>query len=269
MWRLGVAVTMVVCGVVSGARAQDVPPGDPLAYAVFSGAQAKLGKHVRVYGNVGSNDTVEIGRKNRIDGLIAAPTIDLGRNTKTGLLFCLLVVGGKHPCLPVTSPVVSPGALGVGLILPGTEDVDVPRRASRAPLEAGAYKSVSIGRGSALTLLGGDYLFDRVSLARKATLTCATACRVAVRRTLRLGSRAVVEGLPGVTPADLRFDVSGQKAKTGVKLAKRASFAGIVWAPATTVQIGKRAKIAGSVQGAELRIGSRAQIGTEPEPTGE
>jgi hypothetical protein len=268
MWRMGVAVVVLVCGVVSGARAQEVPPGDPLAYAVFSGAQAKLGKHVRVYGNVGSNDTVRIGHKNRVDGIIAAPTIDLGRNTTTGPLFCLLVVGGKHPCLPVTSPVVSPGALGVGLILPGTEDIDVPRKASRAPLEAGSYKTLSIGRGSALTLLGGDYLFDRVSLSRKATLTCATACRVAIRRTLRLGSRAVVQGLPGVTPADLRFDVSGQKAKTGVKLAKRASFAGIVWAPVTSLQVGKRAKVAGSVQGADVRIGARAQIGTEPEPTG-
>jgi hypothetical protein len=108
-----------------------------------------------------------------------------------------------------------------------------------------------------------------VSLARKATLTCATACRVAIRRTLRLGNRAEVQGLPGLTPGDLRFDVSGQKAKTGVKLGKRASFAGIVWAPATTVQVGRRAKIAGSVQGAELRIGSRAQIGTEPEPVDE
>jgi hypothetical protein len=268
MWWRGAAGAVVVLGiaVASGGRAQELPPGEPLAYAVFSGAETRLGKQVKVYGNVGSNDTVHIGHKNRVDGLIAAPTIELGRHSKTGVLFCLLVVGGDHPCLPVTSPVVSPGSLGVGLVAPGAENVDVPRRGSRAPLEAGAYKRLTIGRGSALTLLGGDYLFDRISLARKATLTCATACRVAIRRTLRLDSRAVVEGFPGLAPGDVRFDVTARKVKTGVKLGKRTSVGGIVWAPATRVQVGRRAKIAGSVQGAELRIGSRAQIGTEPEP---
>jgi hypothetical protein len=269
MWWRGAAGAVVVLGiaVASGARAQELPPGEPLAYAVFSGAETRLGKQVKVYGNVGSNDTLRIGRKNRIDGLVAAPTIDLGRNSKTGLLFCLLVIGGDHPCLSLTAPVVSPGSLGVGLVLPGTEDVDVPRRAHRAPLEAGSYKTLSLGRGSELMLLGGDYLFNRVSLARKATLTCATACRVAIRRTLRLGSRSAVKGLAGVGPTDLRFDVSGHKSRTGVKVGKRASFGGILWAPATTVKLGSRAKVAGSVQGAELRIGSRAQIGTQAEAT--
>ena len=40
--------------------------------------------------------------------------------------------------------------------------------------------------------------------------------------------------------------------------------AGIVWAPTTEVQIGKKARVA-SVMGAEVRIGSRARIGIEPE----
>jgi len=269
MWMRGVAAIVLALGMASGARAQEVPPDDPLSYAVFAGAEARLGKHVRVYGRIGSNDTVRLGRKDRVDGLVAAPTIDLGRRTKTGALFCLLVIGGGDPCLPVTAPVVPPGSLGVGLVLPGTEDVDVPRRAHRAPLEAGAYRDLRLGRGSELLLLGGDYLFDRVALSRGATLACAAACRVAIRRTLRLGSRATVEGFAGVAETDIRFDVSGQKARTGVRLAARAAFAGILWAPATTVRLARKVKVAGSVQGAELRIGARTRIGTESEVVSE
>jgi hypothetical protein len=269
MWMWGVAAIMVVFGMPSGARAQEIPPADPLSYAVFAGAEARLGKHVRVYGRVGSNDMVRLGHKDRIDGLVAAPTIDLGRRAKTGALFCLLVLGGDTPCLPVTAPVVPPGSLGVGLVLPGTEDVDVPRGAHRAPLEAGAYRNLQLGRGSDLLLLGGDYLFDRVVLSRGATLTCAAGCRVAIRRTLRLGTHATIEGFAGLSETDIRFDVSGQKARTGVRLATRATVAGILWAPATTVQLGRKARVAGSVQGAELRIGARARIGTEPEAADE
>ena len=262
-WRC--AVVVLILGVASGARAQEVPPGDPLSYAVFAGAEARLGKHVRVYGRVGSNDTVRIGRKDRIDGLVASPTIDLGRHTQTGPLFCVLVIGGTDPCLTVSSPVVSPGSLGVGLVLPGTENVEVPRHAHRAPLVAGAYRNLDLARGSELMLLGGDYLFDRVSLGRRATLRCAAACRVAIRKTLRVGRRATVDGVAALAETEIRFDVSGQGARTGVRLGKRATFGGIVWAPATRVQLGHKTRVAGSVQGADVRIGSRARIGTEPE----
>jgi hypothetical protein len=265
MWLRCVVAAVLVLAASSGARAQEVPPSDPLSYAIFAGAEARLGKHVRVYGRVGSNDTVRIGRKNRIDGLVASPTIDLGRGTQTGALFCVLVIGGNDPCLEVTAPVVSPGSLGVGLVAPGSENVDVPRRAHRAPLEAGAYGKLTLGRGSELLLLGGDYLLDRVSLARGAGLRCAAECRVAIRRTLRLGSRATVDGVAGLAETEIRFDVTGQGSRTGVRLAKRATFAGILWAPATKVQLGRKAQVTGSVQGAEVRIGSRARIGTEAE----
>jgi hypothetical protein len=249
----------------SSAGAQEIPPGDPLSYAVFAGAEARLGTRVKVYGPVGSNDTVRLGRRNRVEGIVASPTIDLARRAKTGVLFCLLVVGGDQPCLPVTTPVVSPGSLGVGLVLPGRDNVELPRNAHRAPLEAGAYKNLHLGRGSELVLLGGDYLFDRVSLSRRASLRCAAPCRVAVRRTLRLGKRASIERLAGIDPTGLRFDVSGQGSRLGVRLATRASFGGILWAPATKVQLAKRVHVDGSVQGAQVRIGSRTQIGLEVE----
>jgi hypothetical protein len=260
----GVAAVLVL-GMASGAWAQEVPPSDPLSYAIFAGAEARLGKRVRVYGRVGSNDTVRIGRQNRIDGLVASPTIDLGRRAQTGALFCVLVIGGNDPCLEVTAPVVSPGSLGVGLVTPGNEDVDVPRRAHRAPLGAGAYGKLTLGRGSELLLLGGDYLFDRVSLAHGATLRCTAACRVAIRKTLRLASRATVDGVPTLAETDIRFDVTGQGTRTGARLGKGATFAGILWAPATKIRLGRKTQVAGSVQGAEVRIGSRARIGTEAE----
>lgn len=265
MWLRGVVATAVLVGMTCGAQAQEVPPNDPLSYVVFAGAEARLGKRVRVYGRVGANDTLRLGRRARVEGLVASPIIDLGRRTQSGPLFCTLVIGGGNPCLPLTVPVVSPGSLGVGLVLPGTEDVDVPRRAHRAPLAAGAYRALRLGRGSELLLLGGDYLFDRVSLSRGATLRCAAACRVAIRRTLRLGARATVEGLPGVDETAIRFDVTGQRARIGVRLATRAAFGGILWAPATRVRLARRVQIAGSVHGADVRVGSRARLGTEAE----
>lgn len=266
MWWWILVMVALAVGSGSGARAQEVPPGEPLAYAVFAGSSARFGRDVRVLGAVGSNDTLTIGRKNRIAGLVASPTIELGRGVEAGPLFCVLVVGGERSCLPVTSPVVSPGSLGVGLVLPGDEDVEVPRRASRAPLAAGAYRNLEIGRGSDLLLVGGDYLFDRVTLGRKASLRCATACRVAIRKTLRIGSRAAVEGLAGVSETQIRLDVTGHRSRTGARLGKRATLAGILWAPTTKVRLGRRVKVAGSVQGAEIRIGSHARIGTAVEP---
>jgi hypothetical protein len=265
MWLRCVVAAVLVLGASSGAGAQEVPPGNPLSYAVFAGVEARLGKHVRVYGRVGANDTVRIGRKNRIDGLVASPTIDLGRGTQSGPLFCVLVIGGNRPCLEVTAPIVSPGSLGVGLVTPGNEDVDVPRRAHRAPLAAGSYKKLTLGRGSELLLLGGDYLFDRVSLARGAALRCAAACRVAIRKTLRLGGRSTVDGVAGLAETEIRFDVTGRGSRTGVRLRKRATLAGILWAPATRVQLGRRTQVTGSAHGAEVRIGSRARIGIEAE----
>lgn len=265
----GVVVFLVVVGCAVAGRAQDGPPGEPLEYAVFAGADARLGPRVQVYGRVGSNGSVRIGRQDEIGGLVASPTIEVRRGTETGPLFCILVVGGQHPCLPVASPVVSPGSLGVGLILPGEEDIDVPRRAHRAPLEAGSYHDLRLGRGSELLLLGGDYLFERVKLSRKASLRCATACRIAVRRTLRVGRRATIAGPDALGAVDIRFDVTGHRSRAGVRLGARASLAGLVWAPTTRVVVGRRAKVAVGVHGEDIRIGARARIGTAPAPPAE
>lgn len=264
MWdRVVVAVGLLAW---SGAvTAQEVPPDDPFAYVVFASEEVRLGSRVRVYGRVGSNGVARIGRRDTVDGLVASPTIELGRKTDTGLLFCVLVVGGGRPCLPVTSPVISPGELGVGLVVPGTEDIEVPRRAHRAPLEPGAYRRLELGRGSELLLLGGDYLFERISLRPKAVLRCAGDCRIAVRRKLRMGKRAGIEGISDVSEPTIRIDVTGWRSRTGVRIGKRATIAGFVWAPTTEIQIGKKARVA-SVMGAEVRIGSRARIGVEPAP---
>jgi hypothetical protein len=264
MW-LRVVAAVGLLSWSGAATAEEAPPDDPFAYAVFAGEDVKLGSRVRVYGRVGSNGVARIGRRDTVDGLVASPTIELGRKTATGLLFCVLVVGGGKPCLPVTSPVVSPGELGVGLVVPGTEDVEVPRRAHRAPLEPGAYRRLELGRGSELLLLGGDYLFERISLRPKAVLRCAGDCRIAVRRTLRMGTRAIVEGIADVSEPTIRLDVTGWRSRTGVRVGKRAAVAGLVWAPTTEVEIGKKARVA-SIMGAEVRIGSRARIGVEPEP---
>jgi hypothetical protein len=263
MWVWAV-VAVGLLGSSVRALAQEIPPDDPAAYAVFAGEEVRLGSRVRVYGRVGANGSVRIGHRDTVDGLVASPTIELGRRTDTGLLFCVIVVGGGSPCLPVTPPVISPGELGVGTVAPGTEDIEVPRRAHRAPLESGAYRRLEVGRGSELLLLGGDYLFERVSLGRKAVLRCATDCRIAVRRKLRMGKRASVEGISDAVETALRVDVIGHRARTGVRLGKRAVIDGILWAPTTEVEIGKKARVA-SVMGEEVRIGSRARIGIEPE----
>jgi hypothetical protein len=247
----------------ASAPAQESPPDDPAAYALFAGEEVRLGSRVRVYGRVGANGSVRVGRRDTVDGLVASPTIELGRSADTGPLFCVMVVGGSNPCLPVTSPVIAPGELGVGLVVPGTEDVEVPRRAHRAPLEAGAYRRLEVGRGSELLLLGGDYLFERVSLAPKAVLRCAGNCRLAIRRKLRMAKRASVERVSDAAETVIRLDVTGHRARTGARLGKRAAIEGILWAPTTEVEIGKKARVA-SVMGAEVRVGSRARIGIEP-----
>jgi len=260
-WWVGVVVGMALRSAL--ATAAEAPPGDASAYAVFAADEATLRAGVRVHGNVGANTTLSIGRRARIDGLVAAPTIDLGRRASARELYCVLVIGGDGPCLPMTAPVVAPGSLGVGLVVPGREDVEVPRRGHRAPLEAGAYRRLRLGPKSELLLTGGDYLFERVSLARRATLRCVSDCRIGVRRTLRLGPRAAVESGAGVP---VRVDVAGHGKRIGVKLGRRSTIAGSLWAPVTTVHVGTRARVGERVMGGRLRVGSRARIGSAPAP---
>ena len=260
-WWCGVVGATLVLGAISGAAA--APPGEPLAYGVFASEQVRLGARVQVTGDVGANDEVRIGPRSSIDGVVAAPTIRVGRKATSGERVCVLVIGGKEDCLPLTSPVVSPGSLGVGLVAPGSEDVTVPRRGRRAPHDAGAYGQLRIGRGSELVLTGGDYLFERIRLARGASLRCAAPCRLSVRRTVRMGRRASIEAASQALEDAVRVDVTGQRARTAVRLGPHAALHGILWAPVGRVRLGGHATIGRSVVAAELRVGARARIGTD------
>jgi len=269
--RCGVVVTMLVSVLASApgaVRAQLAPPGDPLAYVVFGLEVVSLGARATVGGALGANDgEVRVRRRTRVDGVVAADTIRLGRAATVDAVFCTLVIGGRTDgCLALAGPPVPATALGVVQATPGPGDVSVPRRAQRVPLPAGVYRRLRVGRGSVLTLAGGDYAVESIRLGRDAALRCAAPCRVGVRRALRLGTRAGIEAAEGVAAAGVRLDVQGDAVATGVRAGARARVQGIVYAPTSRLRFGRGLLLEGHLVGRRVEIGARARLAPAASP---
>jgi len=267
--RCGVVVVILataLAGAPGRGAAQSEPPADPFEYVVFGLETVSLGARSKIGGPLGANDgEVRVRRRSTIDGIIAADTIRLARRTRVETVYCTLVIGGgTDGCLPFDAPLVPATALGVVQATPGPGDVDVPRRGQRAPLPAGAYRRLRVDRGSVLTLAGGTYTAESITLGRGAALRCAAACRVGVRRTVRLGAKASVGPSDGAAASDVRLDVQGEAVKLGVRGGAGASVLGTLYAPTSRMRFGRKLNLEGHLVARNVQIAARARLAPAP-----
>jgi hypothetical protein len=243
------------------ARAQVTAPEHPLDYGLFALERLQVGPRSRIDGAVGVNDgEARIGRRTTVAGVVAADVIRLGRRVKTEGVTCTLVVGGKEPCVPLIGQLVPQTALEVVQVVAGPGDVIVPRHARRVALAAGSYRRVRVGRGSSLTLAGGDYDFQSLDVRARGTLACAAACRVRVTQKVVLGRRARIESADATDPALVRIDVEGRRTRTALRIGSRARVAATLYGPTVAARVGRRVRVAGSVVARTLRTGARTRV---------
>ncbi len=254
-------VWWMLMGFVSAASAADLSRSLG-TYAVlgFESVDVRAGVHV-ASGDVAANrGTVTLGPGARVDGTVAASTVQLARTARVGGLFCDLVEGRVDAtCGNVATPVVT-ATLPLVQVVAGSDAVAVPARAATAPLLPGAYADVTVGAGARLYLAGGHYAVRSLRVRTAGRLLCLAPCAISVREQVRIGRRA---RLAAGSPADgrlLRIDVETGGPTAAFKAAPGAHVAATVYAPNGSVVLGAGGKFTGAFVGRTMVIRSGAQL---------
>ncbi|MCC6669411.1 MAG: hypothetical protein IT375_37080, partial [Polyangiaceae bacterium] len=176
----------------------------------------------------------------------------------------------------VTGSVITPLALPLPLsvpelpaIAPGTADVTLAPRQDLT-LTAGAHRNVTLGLGTqsdptVLTLAGGVYHFESVSLAGWSVLQCAAPCEVRIATRLHAGLASTLGPAPGagLAPADVQVHVAGINGTTGAlgAVPKAAVFglastlAARVHTPNGTLWVQAGSAVTGTLVARDLQLG--------------
>jgi len=198
-----VLVAIAIVGVHGRVAAQTQPALN--GYAVLGIDAVRVGAGTRVQpGAVGATaGTVVLGPNTAVPGSVVADSVRIARSAEAGRLFCRVASGGAFGpgvvggpsvggapipgCRVLTIPIVAPELLVPVDVIPGASDLVVAARMGSAPIAAGSFGAVIVGRGSLLQLAGGAYQFRSVRLARAARLVCLDDCRIGVAESVRLG----------------------------------------------------------------------------------
>ena len=260
MRQLAVWLGLVV--VVTGRSAVAAPPTDAFAYAVLATERVDLGGKGRVQGDVGClSSTVSVGPGTKVTGVAAAPSITLGKNARvSGGFFCSTLEGSADVCMPLPNPLVAtPTIVLVGA--PSNSDVSAAKRSkSTTPLAAGAYGKLTVGGAAEMTLAGGTYQFESISVGARGKLLCRAACDVTVRGRIEVGQATQLGAAKEVAPAGVIFRVAGQGESTALSAKSRATIRGTIYAPSAKISIGGATRVAGSLVGGDVSVGSRARL---------
>ena len=216
-----------------------------------------------ISGAAGAVDgTVTLRRGARVAGTVVAGTIELARETRVGRTFCGIVVG-RPPlpaCILPPSPIVDPALLPLVSVVSGGNDLIVPKRTGIAPVPAGTFDEVIVGRGSLLTLSGGVYAARSIRVAADAQLLCDEACRIGVEESVTLGPRAELGARGGLGPQNVRIDIAGGATPPAFKGRARSAVTGTIYAPAGTVRLGRLGSYRGAFVGTDVVVGAGAQV---------
>jgi len=254
---------MVVAGLVAqvpGALA--APPTDALAYAVLAIERATIGAAARVEGDVGCvSDGLELGPRTRVSGVAAASAITLGQNARVaGGFFCATLDGSPDGCMALPSPLVAAPTI----VVPGppsNSDVSAAKRTkATTPLAPGAYGTLTMGTASEMTLAGGNYQFDSVTVGNRAKLLCRAACDVTVRGRVKVGQAGRLGAADGVAPSAVLLRIAGQGEASAFLAKSRVHVRGSVYAPTGDVTLGAAVKVTGAIVGSTVTVGSRARL---------
>jgi hypothetical protein len=160
----------------------------------------------------------------------------------------------------LTIPIVAPELLVPIAVEPGSSDLVVPPRMGSAPVAAGSFGAVVVGKGSLLQLAGGAYQVRSIRLARSARLVCLAECRVGVLESVRLGAAAQLGAAQGLSPTRVRFDVGTAAVGVAFRAGPRAIVAATVFAPTGTVVLGPRGDYRGAFVGRSVTLRPRSRV---------
>lgn len=265
-------------GLAGPAAAQSQPalPG----YAVLGLESVRVGAGARVQpGAVGATaGTVWLAARAAVPGSVVADSVRIARSTRVGRLFCRLVSGGAFGpgvvggptvggppvpgCRALATPVVDPALLAPVAVAPGGADLSIPARTGSAPVAAGMFGAVTVGRGALLPLAGGAYQVRSIHLARAARLVCLEDCRIGVAESVRLGPRAQLGVAQGLVRANhARVDIAGAGDdpfvfRTGPKVIVAAT----IFAPTGAVLLGPGGDYRGAYVGRSVTLRPRSRV---------
>src|SRR5262249_5132220 len=171
-------------------------------------------------------------------------------------------VGGSPVpgCSQLTMPLVDPTLLLPIPVTPGTVDVQVAPRSSRAPLAPGAYGAVRVGRGSLLQLSEGAYQMRSIRLSPTARLVCLDDCRIGVAENVRLGAMAQLGAVKGLSADHVRIDVAAGVLGAAFRAGPRTVVSGTVFAPTGTVLLGPNGDYQGAFVGSTVAVRPPSQV---------
>jgi hypothetical protein len=276
--RRPVLLAAGLLGLAGAAAAQSQPALH--AYAVLGLESVRVGPGARVQpGAVGAMaGSVRLAASVAVPGSVVADSVRVARSTRVGRLFCRLVSGGTFGpgvvggptvggapvpgCRGLTTPIVDPALLAPVAVAPGSDDFLVPARTSSAPIPAGTFGAVTVGRGALLQLAGGSYQVRSIRLARAARLVCLDDCRIGVAEGVRLGRRAQLGAAQGLLRASgARVDIA---AATDDALAFRTGpnviVAATIFAPAGDILLGPGGDYRGAFVGRAVTVRSRGRV---------
>jgi hypothetical protein len=246
------------------ARAQTRPVPELADYAVLGLGDVTIRADSRVAsGAVGSTGgTVRLGRHARVANVVAAPTVRLGPDAHGGTVFCHFVNG--PPTLPncnaFVDPLVDPALLAPVPVTPGASDFRLPPHTGTAPVPAGSFRDVVVGRGSVLQLYGGTYAMASLRVRRSGRVGCVTECRIGVLGTVAVGPGATVGALAPLRSNLVRIDVAGSGPLPVFVARARADVSATVFAPAGDVVLGPQGSYRGAVVGRTVVVGPAATV---------
>jgi len=256
------AAAAVLMGAPRTSMAQQPP--DLSDYSVLGVESVTLKPQARVVaGAVGAlNGTVTLRRAARIAGTVVAATIRIAPETRVGRVFCGVVIG-RSPlptCIAPPNPVLDPALLPPVSVVPGGDDLIVPPRSGMAPVAAGSFDEVIVGRGGLLTLSGGDYAARSIRVGAGGQLVCDEACHIGVAESVSLGARAELGARGGLNPRNVRIDVGGGAEPPAFKGRARSAVVGTIYAPGGLVRLGRRGTYRGAFIGTVVNVGPGAQV---------
>jgi hypothetical protein len=257
---LGVATLLMLSA--SAGLAQQPPELSDYGVLGLESVLLKPGARA-VSGAVGAVDgTVTLKHDARVAGTAVGGTLEIGRDARVGRTFCGIVIGVPPlpACIAPPNPVVDPALLPLVGVTPGGTDLVVPTRTGVAPVAPGVFDEVRVGKGSVLTLSGGEYAARSIKLAAGAQLLCNEACHIGVAETVKLGPRAELGARGGLSPQSVRIDVAGGTNPPAFKGKPRSAVTGTIYAPAGSVRLGKLGSYRGAFVGRDVVVGPGAQV---------
>ena len=208
-----------------------------------------------------SAGTVRFGRDARVSGRVAAPNVQLAVGVQTGSLFCHFV-SGPPPlpgCMAFTDPLVDPALLQPVAVVPGSADLVVRAGTGTAPVPAGSFRDVRVGRGALLQLAGGAYTAQSLLIGARARIECVDPCVIDVLDTIRLKRRAHLGAAVATRANTVRVNVA-VVGGTALLARPRANVAATIFAPGSGIVLGSRGEYRGAFVGSTVTVGPDAIV---------